>query len=60
MLCIMQLSCAFIPVGKYQAVSDSNKQILAETNDTYTRIEKLQRYFAVITAPNAPINADKR
>jgi hypothetical protein len=51
-------SCASIPVGKYEALNDSSRQILAGTTDTYTRIEKLQRYFAVVTAPNEPITAD--
>lgn len=50
--------CSTIPVGKYEALSNSNKQILAETTDTYTRIEKLQRYFAVVTAPNKEITSD--
>ncbi len=49
------LSCSSIPVGKYETLNDSNKRILAETTDTYTRIEKLERYFAVVTAPNSGI-----
>jgi hypothetical protein len=52
------LGCASIPVGKYEALNDSNRQILSGTSDTYMRIEKLQCYFAVITAPNEKITAD--
>jgi len=50
--------CTSIPVGKYGVLSDSNTQILAETTDTYARIEKLQRYFAVVTSPNKDIDAN--
>jgi len=52
------VGCSSIPVGKYGALNDANKQLLAETGDTYVRIEKLQRYFTVVTAPNKNINAD--
>jgi autotransporter translocation and assembly factor TamB len=53
---ILLFGCASIPVGKYEALNDSSKQLSAKTSETYTRIEKLQRYFAVITAENANIN----
>ncbi|MBU4231813.1 MAG: hypothetical protein KKD99_07485 [Proteobacteria bacterium] len=49
---------AKIPVGKYAALKDSSQSILNNTTDTYTRIEKLQRYFLVITAPDKPIDRD--
>lgn len=49
---------AKIPVGKYAALKDSSQSVLNNTTDTYTRIEKLQRYFLVITAPDKPIDRD--
>jgi hypothetical protein len=58
LITMLLFSCSSIPVGKYETLSDSNKQILAEITDTYTRIEKLQRYFAVVTAPNKEINTN--
>lgn len=57
MICmILFLGCASIPVGKYEAFNDSSKKILTNTYETFGRIEKLQRYFAVVTAPNSDIN----
>jgi hypothetical protein len=57
---ILFSSCAAkIPVGKYATLKDSSQSILNNTTDTYTRIDKLQRYYCVITAPeDKPIKRD--
>ena len=49
---------AKIPVGKYAALKDSSQSVLNNTTDTYTRIEKLQRYYLILTAPDKPIDRD--
>ena len=64
-LCVLLLwiiglsACATsAPIGKYHALKDSSQSILANTTDTYTRIEKLQRRFVITSAPDKPINQD--
>jgi hypothetical protein len=54
----MSACAAPIPVGKYAALKDSSQSVLKNTTDTYTRIEKLQRYYLIITAPDTPIKQD--
>ena len=61
LLCCIIIFCSCapqIPVGKYELLEDSSCSILANTIDTYSRIERLQRRFAITTAPDSEINRD--
>jgi hypothetical protein len=50
--------CISIPAGKYEAFRDSGQSLLTNTGETYVRIERLQRQFAVVTAPDSEISID--
>jgi len=51
------LACsAAIPVARYKLLTESTSSLTAVTVDTYTRIEKLQRLFAIATAPDTTIS----
>lgn len=50
--------CTSLPTGQYEVLKDSSHSLLESTKDTYARIEKLQRQFAVATAPDAPLTRD--
>ena len=49
--------CASIPTGRYQAFSAANENVQSVILDTDTRIEKRQRDFAVLTAPDDKVTA---
>ena len=50
-------SCApQIPIAKFETLKESSESVLANTIDTYSRIEKLQRRFSIITAPDSEID----
>lgn len=51
-------SCSSIPVGKYQALQEASQSVLNNTSETYKRVEKLQRLFSVVTAPNQALARD--
>lgn len=56
---LLLVSCsARIPVGRYQLLQQSTSSLAVTTEDTYTRIEKLQRLFAITTAPDTTIDCD--
>ena len=44
-----------IPVGKYDTLKGSTESLAATTAETFLRIEKLQRRFTVVTAPDSPL-----
>jgi hypothetical protein len=50
--------CTSIPTGKYEALRNSGQSLLANTGETYARIERLQRQFTVVTAPDSEIDMD--
>jgi hypothetical protein len=50
--------CTTIPVGKYNSLNTSSTDILKNTSETYTRIEKLQRKFIVASALDKKIDRD--
>jgi len=56
--CLIFLSgCASrIPIGKYELLKDSSESLYLHTIDTYSKIEQLQKRFAITTAPNSKIN----
>lgn len=57
--CVIICGCApQIPIGKYEILEDSSRSILSNIIDTYSRIEKLQKRFAVTTAPDSELNRD--
>ncbi len=51
-------SCASIPVGRYQALRVASQDVLAKTSETYSRIERRQHDFVIMTEPNRPLTAD--
>ena len=59
-MCVLILfgGCASIPEGKFEVLKNSSQSLLTNTKDTYVRIEKMQRRFAVVTAPNSKIDID--
>jgi len=58
--CLISISgCASrIPTGKYELLKDSSESLYLNTIETYSRIEELQRRFAITTAPDSKINRD--
>ena len=46
---------ATIPVGKYDTLKSSTELLASNTADTFLRIERLQRRFTVVTAPDSPL-----
>lgn len=56
--CVLLASCTTVPVGRYQALRAAGQDVLEKTSETYARIEKRQRGFAVLTAPNQPLTAN--
>ena len=56
--CLLLLTgcAARIPNSKYELLQESTSSLLTTTENTYARIEKLQRRFAVTTAAGAEIN----
>lgn len=57
-LVLMIAGCSSIPSGRYEALHGASVEILTKSSQTYHRIERLQRDFAVLTAPNQPLTAD--
>jgi len=55
--CLILLSgCASrIPTGKYELLKTSSESLYLKILDTYSRIEELQRRFAITTAPDSKI-----
>jgi hypothetical protein len=47
-----------VPSGKFDLLAESSHRILKGTTETYTRIEKLQRLFVVVTAGDGPLTED--
>lgn len=47
-----------IPAGRYQAFSVASENVQSVLSDTYTRIEKRQRDFAVLASPDEPLTED--
>lgn len=60
LICLLLFSgcAAKIPVGNYQLLQESTSALFNSTQDTYTRIEKLQRLYTVATAPDSIIYRD--
>lgn len=56
--CVLLASCSTVPVGRYQALRAAGQDVLEKTSETYARIEKRQRGFAVLTAPNQPLTVN--
>lgn len=54
-LCLSVVACTSVPVGRYQALRAASQDVLTKTSETYTKIEKRQRDFAVLTAPKADL-----
>ncbi len=50
--------CGTLPAGRFQAFRASSEDITAKTSDTYTRIEKRQRDFVVLTAPDRSLTTE--
>ena len=57
LLAISVTGCANISTGRYQTFSEANANIQSVIVDTDIRIEKRQRDFAVLTAPNEKLTA---
>src|SRR5437867_10729252 len=49
--------CVAIPAGRYQTLRAASEEVYGKVDDTYSRIERRQRDFVVLTAPNGPISA---
>lgn len=47
--------CTTVPVGKYAALKSASEAVLANTTDTFTRIERMQAHFRIVVAPNENI-----
>lgn len=47
------VGCGSLPVGRYEAFRVATESVHDTTEDTFLRIEKRQRDFAVLTAPDA-------
>jgi len=58
LLAFAATGCSSIPTGRYQAFSAASEDVQSVISDTDARIEKRQRDFAVLTAPNEPITAN--
>lgn len=56
--CLLMLAgcAARIPISKYELLQESTSSLLTTTENTYARIEKLQRRFAVTTTSDSVIN----
>lgn len=50
--------CASIPQGRYQDFSEASNTVKSKLADTYVRIEKEERDFNVITAPDKQLSVD--
>ncbi|MGB5082407.1 MAG: hypothetical protein WBO23_16895 [Burkholderiales bacterium] len=50
--------CTSIPAGRYQALRAASEDVYGNVDDTYARIEKRQRDFVVLTAPDRPLSAE--
>lgn len=52
------VGCTSIPTGRYEAFSTASNTVSTQMADTYARIEKRERDFAVITALDKPLSFD--
>ncbi len=58
LLALALVGCNALPSGRFQAFSAASEEISARTTDTYARIEKWQRDFVVLSAPDKPLSTD--
>lgn len=58
LLAFCAVGCTTIPAGKFDVLAGSSQNILSGITETYTRIEKLQRSFAVEIAQDKPLTQD--
>ena len=55
LLAIVLAGCETLPTGRYQALCAASEGVHSNTTETFARIEKRQRDFAVLTAPDLPL-----
>lgn len=51
-------ACGTIPSGRYESLRAASEGVSSTLGETYVRIEKRQREFVVLAAPNQPLTKD--
>lgn len=52
------VGCSSVPTGRYQAFSAANDTVSTQVADTFTRIEKREKDFAVLAAPDQLVSVN--